>query len=251
VTASAAFGTSQNPSCRTNFFRGFDTVYFSWNNFFMTNSSKSALVAISVAILATLVTIAAYQLGRKSNPPPPPPVATTPAAASITDTGMAGQKLYTNPQAGISFLFPTEVGDETIDVKQVGSKIFVYNTKYPYTQGQYVEVFEKNSPDTLTQGIQKQFLTNIPAKDCFVKDAKPDSTAKFPASYEVKTLGYPVDENSDAPYFAQANKCPEPYAQTNGLSYFLGDTQHPKNFLFFSIGQYGIGNWQDTVKFLD
>lgn len=184
------------------------------------------------------------------------PTAST--SSEIVSAG-AGQKKYVNNTYGFSFIFPTTMlQNEPVDVKEVGNKIYVYNTKYPYTQGQYIEIFTKTPTDTLDQAIQKQLLVNIPAKDCFVAPASADKESNFPANFEVRTLKYPVDEKSDVPAFAQTNKCPEPYATTNGLSYFLGDTKHPKVFLFFSIGQFGIEvstpkkeGWQDTIEFLN
>lgn len=181
-----------------------------------------------------------------------------PSLPSITETGTPNQMKYTNPQLGISFLFPSKIDGDKIDVKEVGNKIYVYSTAYPYTQGQYVEVFQKNPADTLEVAIQKQLLGNISKDDCFVKDGKPDNAADFPDNFHVKTLGYPVDDESDVPAFAQDNKCPSPYAESNGLSYFLGDSLHPKIFLFFSIGQQAFvvdektnKTWQDTIVFLD
>jgi hypothetical protein len=179
-------------------------------------------------------------------------------ASTIVDTQIPGQKLYASPRLGISFTFFDKSNGESIDAKEVGNKIYVYFAKYPYTQGQYVEVFDKNSSDALDQAIKKQILVNISSSDCFVKNGNADKAAKFPSTFEVKTLGFPVDPNSDLPAFAQSNKCPIPYAEANGISYFLGDTSHPLKFLFFSIGQFGIGadatgvvTWQDTIKFLD
>ena len=181
-----------------------------------------------------------------------------PSLPSITDTAIENQKLYTNPQLGISFKFPEKIDGDKIDVKEVGNKIYVYNTAFPYNQGQYVEVFQKTPVDTLEVAIQKQLLGNISKDDCFVKDAKPDNAANYPDNFKVKTLGYPVDEDSDVPAFAQDNDCPSPYAESNGLSYFLGDTLHPKIFLFFSIGQQAFvvdektsKTWQDTIEFLN
>ena len=186
----------------------------------------------------------------------PSPIPTG-AQPSIVDTSVPGQKRYTNPEWGLTFLFPTVSNGETFDIKQDGNKIYVYNTKYPYTQGQYLQYFPKNSSESLTQALQNQLLTGISPSDCFVKATQADKEANFPPSSEIKTLGFPVDENSDIPAFAQTNKCPQPYAETNGLSYFLANTTHPQLFLFFSIGQYGIEvdsqthqGWQDTIQFI-
>lgn len=186
----------------------------------------------------------------------PTPTSTPVATPFIIDAG-AGQRRYTNPQFGITFIFPTNFNGGAIGVKEDGNKIYVYDTKYDYKQGQYVEVFQKLSEDSLTAALQKEFLAGISPADCFVKDGKPDLQADFPSNYEVKTLGYPVNPNSDLPSFAQPNKCPANYAETNGISYFLGDTKHTKIFLFFSIGQYAFPidtntnkSWQDTIEFL-
>lgn len=178
--------------------------------------------------------------------------------SSVKDTGVVNQKKYTNPGYKISFIFPSKVEDGAVDVKELGNKIYVYNTKYSYASGQYVEVFTKTAGDSLEQAIQNKFLANIPVKDCFVKEAKPDSGANFPSNFLVKTIGFPIDQNSEVPSFEQSSNCPSPYTESNGLSYFLMDVKHPGIFLFFSIGQYAfyIDNksnktWQDTIEFLD
>jgi len=240
------------------------------------NNSKYFLIAVLVIVIIILIGAVGYLLGQKNNQQNPisqnktqtltptqtlsPTSTPTPTLGAVTieNTGVANQKRYTNPQVGISFIFPAQFAGDTFDVKEVGDKIYVYDTKYPYTQAQYIEVFLKNPADTLEQAIQKQFLTNISPKDCFVKDSKPDQGANFPPNFEVKTLGYPVDPNSDLPPFAQPNKCPATYAETNGMQYFLGDTKHPKIFLFFSIGQQAFPiaensqiTWQDTIEFLN
>jgi len=233
---------------------------------------KYFALGTGIAGIGVLVAVGGFLLGQKNDSTQKQaaaPVQTaavtatiTPALAtetSITDTGVANQKRYTNPKVGISFVFSTSAfGDDTLDIKEVGNKIYMYDTKYPYTQGQYIEIFQKDAADTLDQTIQKQFLTNISPKDCFVKDTKPDNYTGYPASYVFKTIGFPVDENSDVPMFAQANKCPVPYTESDGVAYFLGDTKHPKMFLFVSIGQQGFPieknsqtMWQDTIQFLN
>lgn len=232
---------------------------------------KYLAIGTGIAGIGILVAIGGFLLGQKNDTlqkqtsaPVQTIVTTTPTSGIVQEpfmqnTGVANQKRYTNPKVGISFVFSTSAfGEDTLDVKEVGNKIYMYDTKYPYTQGQYIEVFQKEQADTLEQAIQKQFLSNISPKDCFVKDTKPDKYANFPASYVFKAIGYPVDENSDVPAFAQSNKCPTPYTETNGIAYFLGDTKHPKMFLFFSIGQQGFSieknsqtMWQDTIEFLN
>lgn len=234
---------------------------------------KYVVIGTGVLGIGFLIAVGGYLFAHKNNQQkavvssPTPSVAQTsvPTLAptltpitspSITDTGVINQKRYTNPKVGISFVFSANSLGMSFDVKEQGNKIYVYDTKYPYTQGQYIEVFQKSPQDTLTQAIQKQFLANISASDCFVKDLKLNSN--YPASFEEKTLSFPADPNSDLPSFAQPNKCPAPYAESNGISYFLGDTKHPNTFLFLSIGQQGFPieennqkMWQDTIEFIN
>jgi hypothetical protein len=232
---------------------------------------KYVAIGTGIAGIGILMAVGGFLLGQRNNVSKKQVAAPTPTVvvtqvptqtpnleSSIKDTDIAGQKRYSNPRFGISFIFPTTVEGESVDIKESGNKIYVYNTKSPYTQGQYIEVFQKDVTQTLDGAIQKQFLSGISPKDCFVKETKADSYLGYPVSFVFRTIGYPINENSDVPYFAQANKCPEPYTATNGLAYFLGDTKHPKAYLFFSIGQYAIPiaenskvTWQDTIKFLD
>ena len=119
-----------------------------------------------------------------------------------------------------------------------------------------MEVFQKNPADSLEQAIKKQFLTGIPETDCFVKTV---SDNKLSSNFTKATIAFPVPTDSDQPFFTFGQKCPETYKETNGISYFLADKDHPSKFLFFSIGQYGINAktgdntvmWQDTIKFLN
>jgi hypothetical protein len=229
---------------------------------------KYVTIGTGIVGIGILVAVAGFLLGQKNDVSPKQTAAPVQATvATITpvqepftqDTGVANQKRYTNPKVGISFVFSTSAfGDDMLDIKEVGNKIYMYDTKYPYTQGQYIEVFQKDATQTLDEAIQKQFLSGISPKDCFVKETKADSYSGYSASFVFRTIGYPIDENSDAPYFAQANKCPEPYTATNGLAYFLGDSKHPNTYLFVSIGQYAIPiaenskvTWQDTIEFLN
>lgn len=178
-----------------------------------------------------------------------------PTVSVSTPTLPEDKKLFSNSQLGISFVIP--LGDSNMaGIKVVGNKVYVYDTKYPYDQGQYLEVFKKSSIDTLEQAIQKRLLVNIFPDECFVKDFEL-AKSRYPITYQLKTLGYKTDPASELPPWAQDNKCPGSYEESNGLSYFLADSLHPDIFLFVSIGQYGLSIekggsvlWQDTILFL-
>ncbi|MGE5041992.1 MAG: hypothetical protein ACM3IJ_03735 [Candidatus Levyibacteriota bacterium] len=239
--------------------------------------SKLPLVIIVLVVLLILAGAAFFFLSKNRffsmipNTTPPTPqvgkINTTPPVTQITPTEKPSfeiaadgstQKKYINHKYGFSFSFPATLAEnENVSVMDTGKIVYVYNTKTPYQQGQYVEIFEKSPSDSLDQAIKKAFLPNISEKDCFVATASADKVANFPANFEIRTLKFPVDEKSDVPAFAQPNKCMQPYAASNGLSYFLGDTKHPNVFFFFNIGQYGIDvtspkkeGWQDTFQFL-
>lgn len=192
-----------------------------------------------------------------SAPPTTKPVIT--AVPTVAPT----QKVNTNPNLktftdntlGISFDFLEVQPDypkEKVKTSVSGNKVYVYMGSNP-TEGQWVEVFQKDKNDTLAQAIKKKFLQGIPEADCYVTDITAQN--KFPPSYQVAQIAFPYDENSDIPFFAVENKCPKGYTLTNGINFFLADTNHPDIFLFFSIGQYGINAdngqmWQSTIRFL-
>lgn len=164
-------------------------------------------------------------------------------------------KTFTSDALKISFDYLQVQPDypkEKTSVSVSGNKVYIYMGTKP-EEGQWVEVFQKDKNDTLAQAIKKQFLQGIADKDCFVVDSNAQN--KFPANYKLAEISFPYDPNSDIPMFATENKCPQTYTQSNGISFFLADTNHPDIFLFFSIGQYGINAdggkmWQETIKFL-
>lgn len=170
------------------------------------------------------------------------------------NTTVPNQKKYISPKLSISFLYLTLTNGQKIEVKEVGQKIYVYPTQTAYQDGQWVEVFNKSKTDTLAEAIKKQFLNEISEKDCFVIINK-DSFKSYPESYSVAEISYPKSNDPESDPWGMSAVCPQGYSQTNGIRYFLGDSQHPGKLLFLSIGQYGIeageGNklWQDTIQF--
>lgn len=229
---------------------------------------KKGLFIISIVIVVTAVGLGGYFLGLKntnkpvqqtatvSNPSPTTTITNTPTPttipASYTKDIGANQKKYVSPKLGISFLYEVTQGEETMSVKEIDDKIYINSTRFLYTTGQYVQEFQKSPTDSLDQAITKQFLSNYSPFTCFIKAGKPDANAQYPSNYVVDTIGYPNT------YTFFNNKCPQPYTESNGLSYFLMDTKHPNIFLFFYIGQQPIigdsttnKTWQDTITFLN
>lgn len=239
-----------------------------------------ALVFLTFLLVVLLASIASYMFGasnkvdQKPNPEIPTPLPTviedveepartfepfidedeTPSPIP-TSIGNPNLKTFTSQSLKVSFDYLEVIPaypDLKVKVETAGNKIYVY-TGTKAEEGQSAEVFKKDKNDTLEQAIRKQFLNGISEKDCFIEDLT--SNYKYPAGYKVVDIGFPYDKNSDIPMFAQENKCPQGYTRSNGIAYFLGDSNHPEIYLYLSIGQYGINAdnnkmWQDTIRFL-
>lgn len=183
-----------------------------------------------------------------------------PSTASPTAPvyGDPNTKTFTSNDLGIRFSYlEKQQVPGTIGVKQIGDKVYVYDITYPADQGQYVEVFTKTASDSLVQAITKQFLKGYPAADCFAETINdPVAKQKNPASFTFAHITFPKNPNDGMEEMSiKADKCPKSYTETNGIAYFLLDTDHPTQFVFFSIGQYAIDGpdnttWQNTIQFL-
>lgn len=164
-------------------------------------------------------------------------------------------KIFTSDTLKISFDYLQVQPDypkEKVSVSVSGNKVYIYMGTKP-EEGQWVEVFKKDKNDTLKQAISKQFLSGISENDCFVENVT--AKRKYSPEFQVAEITFPYDPNSEIPFFAVEHKCPKGYTRSNGISFFLSDTNHPEIFLFFSIGQYGINAdnnqmWQETIRFL-
>lgn len=166
---------------------------------------------------------------------------------------------YVSPNLGIRFMYNKVWANEYVSVNEVGNKIYVYPSKYgTYESGQYVEVFTKESSQTLEQALQTQFLIGYDSTKCEVTNDTVlfTNSAKYPSSYVVANITT-TGEFIDVEVLTEKLKeCPYPYTQSNGVSYFVEDTNHPDKYAFLSIGQYAImiddqTAWQDTIEFLD
>lgn len=228
----------------------------------MRDSKKSLLVLMSLLFVACALALGVYyyQYNKTSTVFNEVTIPTDLVAREnyIEDTGVPNQKRYVSKTKGISFVYLEEQGGETTKVEEQGNKIYLYGASYEPTSGQYVEVFSKGSQDSLLVALEKQFLENYSASDCEVYNS--DSPSKYPESYEIANIRVAGGWVDMEDLFARYDKCPPIYTESNGLSFFLMDKNHPDKYLFFSIGQYGISGesidsggraWQDTVEFLD
>jgi len=174
-------------------------------------------------------------------------------------------KKYISENLGIGFCYPEAVGEpgDMVVTEEVGDKIFVHYQSMSKERGQFVEVFNKDTNDTLVRAIEKKFLQNISKDKCWASLLTQTSGAvnvlnafEYPQSYIfANPLQYPVPENptdfSDA--LANAGNCPNGYYATNGIRAFMMDQNNPDRFFFLDIGQYYISGtnqpaWQETIK---
>jgi len=175
----------------------------------------------------------------------------------IEDTSISGQKKYINPELGISFLYLDldYDGKNKIVTKEMGNRVYIYAEAYTYDTGQFIEIFEKPSSLSLEETLKKTFLENYSTNDCIA--ITETTSSSYPTSYVQANIKVPGEFTDLVGMQSKWQKCPNTYTQTNGMSFFLMDQNHPRKFAFFSIGQYGIAAdkkdtlWQDTIKFLD
>ncbi|OGM06088.1 hypothetical protein A2125_00560 [Candidatus Woesebacteria bacterium GWB1_43_5] len=168
-------------------------------------------------------------------------------------------KTYISSKLGISFSYKYKYNDgDTINIKEIGNKVYVYPSKIKPEDGQYVEVFDKDQTDSLKTAITKTILKGYSTSDCLVNEIIKNPSGSgvvAPASYKFAQTDVPRSGNEELLDLAQkAEKCPSPYVSFGGLTYFLMDQSHASKFIFLSIGQYAIDagpnqTWQDTIKF--
>jgi hypothetical protein len=185
----------------------------------------------------------------------------TPEITPTPET-IEGQKRYTSQKLKVSFLYMEKIGGETFQVKEVGNKIYIYDSRTPFEQGQSAEVFEKSATQTLEEAITQIILKEYSTESCLVKSPGfMSSNTVYPTSYSTASI-IPNANSTDfetVSNFIEKN-CPTKYTSFNGMMYFIADSKHPDKFVFFSIGQYAILantdqknpiTWQDTLEFLD
>lgn len=164
---------------------------------------------------------------------------------------VGGENIYTSSVLGISFVYPKQNGNNKIFVFAEGNKICVtYNASDQNCKmGQFVEVFEKGTNETIQEAIQTQFLKDKDLSKCRVTLL---TKTNYPANFVKAEITF--DINGDMEQMWEMTKyCSQDYGMTNGMRYFLMDKNHPTKLMFFSIGQYVISNddgtpWQETVS---
>jgi hypothetical protein len=199
------------------------------------------------------------------------PAATEPAAATVAPTtapaapasaptsapGSGSVATFTSTRLGITFNYLTSQDGQQFGTLEQGDKVYVYAGNMQPTTGQWVQVFQKPAAQSLTDAIKAQVLQGYSLADCLVTPVEsPENGQSWPGGYSFAQIKLPqVAGETPEQLQASARKCPQPYAAIGGLAYFVADANHPTQFVFFSIGQYGIPAgpqkpWQTTLRFL-
>ncbi|MBP9690695.1 hypothetical protein KBD81_01300 [Candidatus Woesebacteria bacterium] len=168
-------------------------------------------------------------------------------AGNSTAVG-AGASSYMSKTLGIQFQYPREFNSEMVQVKEVGSKIYVYPESMGQEGAQSVEVFEKAENGPFQEALEKRFLSGKDPTQCSIQINPKEKGILHAEIVFPEVTPYDLESMWDASAF-----CSEEYARTNGMRYFWYDPATPTKYLFFSIGQYGIPisndvSWQDTVE---
>lgn len=169
--------------------------------------------------------------------------------------GYPGTEQYTSKKLKIVFNYLPFTEGMNTGVKEEGNRVYVGDKNTKVEGGQYVEVFQKDPKESLNDAVKKKFLAGKSDNDCFVVPSKVKFII-YPKSFQAVEIAFLKPTGGQEPWWSPSDKCNPDYEQTNGIRYFLGDSQHPDRFLFFSIGQYAIKAgadlaWQDTIRFLD
>jgi hypothetical protein len=188
----------------------------------------------------------------------------------------ASYTTYTSSKLGISFTYnsfsPIPNGNgQYFYISEIDDKIFLYEnmkTNKPFLGtdadfltsiapgSKYVEVFNKDPNQSLTDAIKQHFLAGYSQDDCIIKVNR-YGHPREDETFQTASIILPVlPENNRAQLEALSNKCPKYSTPLYGVSYFMMDPAHPSKFLFVVDGQdnlpSGVGGltWDRTIMVL-
>jgi hypothetical protein len=225
-----------------------------------TNTKLIVTLVILVIIgFSSLTALLGYLYASRSMSKTTNVIAPTPTVAASTSTPLPSPtasprptlspnqygNTFSSPTLGIGFYYAAKISgsNEAIDVVEKDNTVYVYAKGTAMESGQYVQLFFKDPSVSLEAAITDQFLKNIPADKCFVKEI-----ARLEQGQVKATIDYPVPANSGEPFFMYGEECPQTYKRTNGMSYFYYDPAAADRYYFFSIGQYSIPAYSNSTK---
>lgn len=181
---------------------------------------------------------------------------------------------YKSENLGLRFRYSPEYGSygDIPKTMEVGNKIFL-NYRNPDRDddnvGGWIEVFETTDGMSVSEDIEKRFLTIYGYEHCSVKEREnySESNITYPkgSDFRLVTIEF---KDSSLPYeqgeLARA-LCPAEYVTANAVNFFAYDINNPKRYIYYSIGQeaawpaslnsYESGgdglSWMQTIEFTD
>jgi hypothetical protein len=173
-------------------------------------------------------------------PTPVPVVVAPPAPAADKIEKLDGLTYFTSEELGISF-----VAGSNINVVREGNRVYISPVSFDVEDGQWVEVFSKDSNETLAQAIEEKFLQGYDPAMCYVTMTGTNTAI----------IDYPPPTDPNQYGWYNAQYCP-PYSKTNGIAYFMASTKDSETYVYLSIGQYSIpgdsdnNSWFNTLEFI-
>ena len=170
------------------------------------------------------------------------PVKFTTAVSTSTDT--AGWQIYTNSQYGFQFQYDPK----NIKIQTEGNIVYVDFANESVHSGDYIEVFNKNSGDSITDAIKKAILGNFPSAYCNIQNIT-DSYSQLKAIWWMVVSISDNNPNQDGPVPSN-NECNNKYLNAGSPGLFLYKQASPSAFLFWRSGA-ALNNDQifSTFKF--
>lgn len=152
-----------------------------------------------------------------------------------------GTQTYTSDKLGLTFTYDPKPS-ESFDVKvtEKDNKVYLYGSNETPEQGKVIEMFTKESDQSLKDAIQTKLLARTNPADCFVADIQRSPQDPRPLTFQFSEISYPAPDDPSAPFWQNSTKCPQAYAKTNAVQYFMMDSAYPDKFYFLKLGQDSI-----------
>jgi hypothetical protein len=162
-----------------------------------------------------------------------------------------GTKLFYSDALGFGFTYINAgweewgVSDDYPRVVELGNKVTL--------DSQSIEVFWKSSEVSLKEAIEERFLEGYDSEDCFVVVRVDDSERIY------MDISFPHENEVGEPWWANGEKCPQEYSETNGATGFFMVKEFPDRFFFYRMGQAvdaldgspgSIKDWMDSFRIL-
>lgn len=194
------------------------------------------------------------------------PSSYTPAPTPLPHT------TYTSSKLGVSFdyipVFPNGIG-QYFFTKEIGDTVYLYwvpGANQPFSgsddeflqkiaPGAYsVEVFNKDSKQSLTDAIRQQFLTGYAETDCPVHASR-IGHSRADESFQTSIIDFPHKSGQSRKQLdALVAKCPKYVYSFDFVKYFMIDPKHSNILLFIKLGQDNMPSgvngytWDETIK---